>query len=239
MFKIIESICLKIYKLEKLILNRKEVKILVFLFVILIFLFLILSILTLKIEIEVVNLKISSKKIKGKYINSNFEISIVISIFEKIHIGKIVIDEEKLVKLSTNKKYKSKIDKINREIINNENNIDRKIFEIAKKVRFNIKKIELYIELGTENAALTALIIPFLSTIVVLFLKKYLEKEYTLNFEIKPIYIDKNIFNFNFEGIFEIKLIHIIDTICKIRKERKGEKYERTSNRRSYDYSYE
>ena len=58
-------------------------------------------------------------------------------------------------------------------------------------------------------------------------------------FYLKPIFVNRNILNFQFDGIFELKLIHIINTICKIKKERKGESDERTSNRRTYDYSYE
>ena len=211
----------------------------VFLFIMLIFLFLGLSILTLKLEIKIENLKISSKKYRGKFVDSNYKIFIFICIYEKICIGKIVIDKEKLQKWSSKKKYKSKIEKLNKEIINNENDIDRKMLDIVKKIKFNIKDVKLYIELGTENAAFTAFLIPILSTIITLFFKRYLQKIYSSNFKIQPLFIDKNIFNFQFEGIFVIKLIHIIDTICMIRKERKGEIYERTSNRRSYDYSYE
>ena len=211
----------------------------VFLFIMLTFLFLVLSILTLKIEVKVDNFRISSKKIRGKYIDSNYKIFIYIYVFEKIHIVKIPIDEEKLRKLALKKKYKSRIEKLNKEIINNENDIDRKMLNIAKKINFNIKDVKLYIELGTENAAFTAFLIPILSTFITLFFKKYLEKIYSSKFKIQPLFIDKNIFNLQFEGIFEIKLIHIIDTICMLRKERKGESYERTSNRRPYDYSYE
>ena len=115
----------------------------VFLFIMLTFLFLVLSILTLKIEVKVDNFRISSKKIRGKYIDSNYKIFIYIYVFEKIHIIKIPIDEEKLRKLALKKKYKSRIEKLNKEIINNENDIDRKMLNIAKKINFNIKDVKL------------------------------------------------------------------------------------------------
>mgnify|MGYP000162843410 CR=1 FL=1 len=58
-------------------------------------------------------------------------------------------------------------------------------------------------------------------------------------FEIQPVYINKNLINILVSGIFEIRMIHIINTICTMKKEGKGDKNERTSNRRAYDYSYE
>ena len=94
--------------------------------------------------------------------------------------------------------------------------------------------------IGTENASLTAFIIPAISTFIAMFLSKqirqYNEKQV---FCVVPVYIDKNLINVEFSGIFQIKMIHIINTICIVNKKRKGDKNERTSNRRAYDYGYE
>ena len=56
-----------------------------------------------------------------------------------------------------------------------------------------------------------------------------------------PVYQNQNLVNLSVSGIFEVKLRHIINIIYILnRKEKKGvKKYERTSNRGSYDYSYE
>ena len=67
-------------------------------------------------------------------------------------------------------------------------------------------------------------------------IKKYNENQ---KFLIQPIYINQNLINIECSGIFEIEMIHIINTICIVNKKRKGDKNERTSNRRSYDYGYE
>ena len=66
--------------------------------------------------------------------------------------------------------------------------------------------------------------------------KKYNNRQ---KFSIQPIYVNQNLINVDFSGIFQIKMIHIINTICMINKKRKGDKNERTSNRRFYDYGYE
>ena len=50
---------------------------------------------------------------------------------------------------------------------------------------------------------------------------------------------NKNIIKFELNGIFDIKMIHIISTICILKKKRRVYKNERTSNRRTYDDCYE
>ena len=50
---------------------------------------------------------------------------------------------------------------------------------------------------------------------------------------------NENLLNIEISSIFQIKMIHIINTICIVNKKRKGDKNERTSNRRPYDYGYE
>ena len=56
---------------------------------------------------------------------------------------------------------------------------------------------------------------------------------------ITPLYFNQNIVNIEISGIFEIKMIHIINIIYILNKKEGVKKNERTSNRRSYDYSYE
>ena len=96
------------------------------------------------------------------------------------------------------------------------------------------------ISIGTENAALTAFTIPVISTFIAISLskqiKKYNDKQVFL---VEPVYLDKNLLNIEISSIFQIKMIHIINTICIVNKKRKGDKNERTSNRRPYDYGYE
>lgn len=79
-----------------------------------------------------------------------------------------------------------------------------------------------------------------ISTVIAIFLskkvKKYNDKQI---FSIKPIYANQNLIKIEFSGIFQIKMIHIINTICILNRKRRGGKGERTSNRRTYDYGYE
>ena len=80
----------------------------------------------------------------------------------------------------------------------------------------------------------TTILIPMISTAISAVLGK---KEVDVNnqyYEINPVYNSGNILKLEISGIFEMKMIHIINVICK------GEwKDEWPSNRGTYDYCYE
>ena len=103
--------------------------------------------------------------------------------------------------------------------------------EVYRNINLEIKDIDIKIEIGTENVILTSFIVPCISTILAFFIKR--------NFKVNPIYQNKNIIKFELNGIFDIKMIHIISTICILKKKRRVYKNERTSNRRTYDDCYE
>ena len=199
----------------------------VFLFILLIiFLLLLFS----KIRIEVINFKFSS--MTPRHINKDYRIVIKLCILGKIPILKINITKTKLERL----KVKEKIKQIDFEVLKDSKQFDKKLIEAVKKLNVIIPNINLKIELGTENAALTAMIVPILSTIIANIFRRKVKKQ---RFQINPIYINQNMINILISGIFEIKMIHIITIIYILNKKEGVGKYERTSNRRPYDYSYE
>ena len=89
-----------------------------------------------------------------------------------------------------------------------------------KSLNINIENINLKIEMGTENAALTAIIVPVTSTVLSIILSRKIKKEQNQKFEIKPIYMNQNLINIMFSGIFEIKMIHIINIIYILNKKK-------------------
>ena len=100
----------------------------------------------------------------------------------------------------------------------------------------SLKKINLSINIGTENASLTALLVAIISSITGIVFRKSIIDSKKQSFRIVPVYINKNLINIAVSGIFEIKMIHIINVLNKKEGVKKNE---RTSNRRTYDYSYE
>ena len=204
-----------------------------------VFLFILLTIIIVlifsKIQVEIENFRLNLPKNKNKILNDTFLFKIKLVIFGTLPIINLKINREKLKKLENNlkdKKIKLDINKIGKQIT--KENIND-----AKKLQMHIEKIKLKINFGTENTILTSFIVPIISTIWSIVLTKKRVKEEKQRLEINPIYNKGNLVNIVFEGIFEIKMIHIIKVICAKIKKRTVEKYERTSNRRAYDYSYE
>lgn len=205
----------------------------VFLFILLIFFILIIF---SKIQIEIINLKYTSKKVKLSHLNDKYKIQIKILILSIIPILKISITKERLQKLKLSEKI---------------NNIDIDLSKIGKDINLNfikqlkniinlqIKQFKLKVYIGTENTVLTSILIPAISTIISIILSRKKVRVENQTFGIEPIYNCGNLLNMELEGIFELKLIHIIKVIYIINRKRRVEKNERTSNRRAYGYSYE
>ena len=227
----------------------KEGRILVFLFILIgIFVFLLISMILIifsKIRVEIENFKYSSNNISilnRKHINNNYCIILKLCILKNLPIIKIQITEEKLNKFKSNVKLKEKIrkeiGKIYVKKLEKEITLS-KLKEISKTIKILIEKFNLKIELGTENAVVTAMIIPFISTLISFLLRNKVEKYKDQKYNIKPVFLNKNMLNIEFSGIFQIKMIHIINIIYILNKKEGENRNERTSNRRSYAYSYE
>ena len=210
----------------------------VFLFILLIFFILIIVIMTSKIEIKIENLIITSQT--KKHINDKYKIIIKMYVFNKIPIIKITLTENKLGKIYTKLKMKEKIRKLEEEIYINKDKFDLKLLNAIREFNKCIKIVDLKlkIQLGTENAFLTSILVAIISSIMSITISKKAMREDKIFYNVEPIYNSQNLINIAISGIFQIKMIHIINTIYVLNK-KGGIEYERTSNRRSYDYSYE
>lgn len=202
----------------------------VFLFILIVFLLLIVF---SKIKIEVVNFKFSSEW--KRHINKDYKVIIKLCILNKIPILKINITKTRLEKL----KLKDKIKDIDFKVIQDNKKFDKKLVKAIKKSNIDIDYINLNVELGTENACLTSIIVPAISTFLAILFRKKVKQFEKQIFIIKPVYINQNLINIALSGIFEIKMIHIINIIYVLNRKEGVKKYGRTSNRRSYDYGYE
>lgn len=191
----------------------------VFLFVLLILILLIFS----QIRIKVENFKFSSEKENSRFINEDYNVKIQLIVLKFVPVVWININNKKIQKLKETKKIDFDFNKMFKNISKQK----------TKFVPIKIKKIHLNLDLGTDFSTLTTMIIPLVSTILSIILFKSDTKQKNVYYKISPKY-NENIIKFELTGIFEIKMIHIINVICK------GEwRDERSSNRRSYDYSHE
>ena len=208
-------------------------------YLIIILLVLLLAIITARIDINIVKCLINLQNLK--HIDKEYKFIIKINIFEKIPIVKISLTQEKLQKIYKISKMKEKIKNFEKDIYTNKDKIDFKIINILKKLSQNIdiKNVNLKIKLGTENAFLTSILVAIISSILPIIIATGNLKRDEINYFIKPVYNNQNLIKFAISGIFKIKVIHIINIIYVLNKKGGVKKYERTSNRRSYDYSYE
>lgn len=209
-----------------------------FLKIILIISIFLILIITVKVEVKIQNIKYNSEKVKGERLANNYQIIIKILTLEKIPIFRLKINKSKIEKINAKTHLKQKIKKeIQKQDIAKAIEMEKKydlkklILEVYKNIKLETENINLKIDIGTENVVLTSFIIPIISTILAFTVKR--------NFEVQPIYQNKNIIKFELNGIFSVKMIHIIDTICILKKKRRVYKNERTSNRRTYDDCYE
>lgn len=207
----------------------------VFLFVFITIIILAIILIFSKIKIQIINFKFNSQL--QRHINKDYKIIIQLNAFSFIPIFRINITKTKLEKM----KLKEKIRNIDFKVLEDNRKLDKKILKAIKKLNLSIKNINLYIDIGTENASLTSVIVPAISTVLAIILRKKVKNFEDQIFIINPIYQNQNLVNLSVSGIFEIKISHIINIIYILnKKEKKGVKeYERTSHRRSYGYSYE
>ena len=195
-------------------------------------LFIILIILIFsKIQLKIENFKFTSENIR--HINTDYRFSIKLYIFSKIPILKISINKKVLEKL------KEKMKTFEMELLENKLKIDKSFIKAMKQLDIVIKKLNLKIDLGTENASFTSILIPIISTIISMLLRDKIKDYKNQHFIINPIFTNQNLINLELSSIIEIKMIHIIDSIYVLNKKEGVNKYGRTSNRRAYDNCYE
>lgn len=195
-----------------------------FILFLLILLALIITIGNSKLEIIIDNLDVSTER-KEK-IKKDVEIYLGIVIFNKIEIFKINLKKLKTknINLGTVIERAKKL-----ELKNNKGDWGIALIKSLKNFKIEIKQADLKVELGTEDAALTAISVGIIASALGIILKKQ-------KFKILPIYQDKNILNIKLNCIFRLNLIHYIyKTILKGRDDNER----KPSNRRAYAYSNE
>lgn len=182
------------------------------------------------------NLKLEIKKfiLINKKVEK-FELIISLNLFNKIKWLRLKLDNKRVKKIrgSTKLKVLNKIldTKVLRKFKDARKILAKDWKHILNEVNeFDIEKIQLESKIGTENAAITAIITGALSAILGIILAR---KASNQQYKIEPIYINKNYIYLSINCIIGIKLVHIINMNKRLGKE-VYQKYGRTSNRRTY-----
>ena len=152
--------------------------------------------------------------------------------FNKIKISSIPIKNKQIQKIN----LKQRIEKIDMQEIEP---TKKEMITLLKEIK--LKKLDLDITIGTEDVIITSAIVLLISTGMSFLLPKIIEKYEPKQYKYKilPVYQNKNLYKLKLDCIIYVKMVHIIYILQVILKRKRDGKNARTSNRRSYDYSYE
>ena len=171
-------------------------EILFFLFILVTLVILAVAIHTSRIGIEVENLIVDTEANKGEKINKESKIYVYLLVFGKIKLFK------KDTKNMKPPKFKIKNTDIDIKTLKGKK-IVINYLEMFKNIDIDIKKIDLNMQIGTQDAASTAISVGIVSSILGVIIKKP-------KYEIIPIYSDRNFIKFKLDGIFSIYLMQYI-----------------------------
>lgn len=204
---------------------------------IIIALLLIFTILLLsEIQIEIKNLKIGNKEENKNRIKDNYEVKITLYFLEKIPILWFRLNNKRIRKISNSKQ----LEKIDLKAIEKNIKFNKETLETIKNIKIKISKLNLRIDLGTEDAILTSYLIAIIASLIGIILPHIVQNNKIDNckYIINPIYQNRNIYHISLNSIISIKIVHIIYSMLFFIK--KGRDInERPSNRRAYAYRYE
>ena len=184
-----------------------------------IFFLIILS--TLKIEIkdaELSNINDKNKQNTTKSkIGKKYKIKISLLFLNKIKYISINLNYKKIQEL----KSKINFNKINIKKIEKE--FEWSDLKELIEIKPNISYMNLNIKLGIDDVLFTTYLIPIISTIISIFLPLVVEKASInkVNYIIKPIYNNGNIYDVKINIGLKIKIIKVVNAIYKIYKKRK------------------
>ena len=188
------------------------------------------------ISIKIDRFKLSNYNECGK-VKYDFKIFLELFFLNKLKIFSLKIDKKQIKKINLQQKMKNvDFNKLKTKAPSKE-----EINKLIKKLKINVAKLNFRLEIGTMDVILTSAIITFLASAIGIGLarviKEYSKEKY--QYEIIPVYQNKNQIKLDLNCIIKVKIVHIISVIYLLVKKGRVEKNERTSNRRSYDYSYE
>ncbi len=188
---------------------------------------------TLRISIKRLEINVIEKEI-----NFDYELYLSLNLFNKIKYLQIKLNKDKIAKMQIQSKIKpEQIEKIKQNASKNK----KQLKQLIKKLKIKLSKFNLNINIDTKNVLVTTGIVTLSSIIISNVLSRFVKvnKKNDYKYKIIPSYKNQNILKIDFNCIINVKMVHIIYIIYILLKKRRDGKNERTSNRRSYDYSYE
>lgn len=147
-----------------------------------------------------------------------FKLKIQIKFLNKIPIFALKLNNKKVKNIFL-KQYDKEIRK-NKDIEQDK----KKAKQFSKQLlpKLSLEKTNLDMILGTDNAAFTAIASSIINILIGILLPYVANNELeNYHYKVEPVYLDKNVFFLQFSCIITIKLVHIINVICKKEENKK------------------
>ena len=188
------------------------------------------------LQVEIKKLEIDTTNKKGNKIE-DYIVNIKIKVLGKITLLKITINKEIMKKYRLiNEKVLMKIRDVEKELMDpRKESLVRNNLKYIRQLDIQVDKVDLYLKIGLIDAFYTAILVGVISTVISIIVSKN-TKNYKCNkYSIIPEYDSELAIKLNLNCIIKIKMIHIINVIYMLMKEKRSEGYdERKSNRRTY-----
>ncbi len=175
------------------------------------------------IQIEIENFEISNSK--NEFINNKYEVIISLLFLNKVKWISIHLNRLRLRKIYT-KMHLERID-----IKKLEQDFSFSNLKEIIKIKPNIKKLNLKIDIGLENIILTTYLIPLICTILSIILSKNVNiKDIDeIEYLVKPIYNNGNKYHIKLSSILSFRISSILKVVFRIYKKNKFKKKELTN----------
>lgn len=175
------------------------------------------------IQIEIENFEISNSK--NEFINNKYEVIISLLFLNKVKWISIHLNRLRLRKIYT-KMHLERID-----IKKLEQGFSFSNLKEIIKIKPNIKKLNLKIDIGLENIILTTYLIPLICTILSIILSKNVNiKDIDeIEYLVKPIYNNGNKYHIKLSSILSFRISSILKVVFRIYKKNKFKKKELTN----------
>ena len=167
-----------------------------FLFLLIILLFIGVAIYTSRFGVEIKNLEIDTERPKGERLNKESKVYVYLIIF-----GKFKIFKNNLIDLIIGMKNLKNKDFNISFLKNKALKIDYR--DLIQKIDIHFEEIDLNVKIGTEDAAITAILSGIILAILGIILKKP-------KYEVVPVFLNKNFLNVKLDCIFSVQLMQYI-----------------------------
>lgn len=170
-------------------------------------------------DLETIVMLIKKKEYVRIFEYVDFKLKLQIYFFNKIIIFTAKVTDEKIEKFLRKQIRKNKLKKEERELKKFEEEDKKQIKKDVKKIE--LEKLDLFIEIGTENASITAIGVTTLNVLIASFLPFIVYKEHVrekinidnYKYQVNPVYIDKSAFYINISLVLSIPIINLLNLI--------------------------